>query len=515
MAFADYFDRTATAARQLLQGFDLEAIKARLNACPVGLALDGAAAASPEGRAAADLVVRLLARIHPSLAILPLDDDADEVVAELRRLAKVINNRIALPATFARVQACLAVGRTPVVLKPDRLVFYLGSDGWLAQWSQAGPVGSGASPNPLGAGAAACVGAANIFRHVFAGQAGVGSLDSDGCFSLLTFMTDAQGDNPPIAEVDIGTTHLAGIGAIGNGILWALSRAPLRGTLHLIDNEALDHGNLQRYTMTVRADRKKAKVDLGARWLEGGDIMAVPHQLTWDDYARESDWRFDRVLTALDTVEARIGVQASLPRWIVNGWTQGGEAGFSRHPDFLDERACLACLYMDRPAPNEDELVAAALGFATQPRDNTNAELMEVRRRLTVGVPTDRAFLERIAQRRNVPVERLLPYENRPLRDLYQEGVCSGMVMELATDAGVAHAEVPMPFQSAFSGIMMTAELIADAAGLPRPEQTMAQVDFLRPFPTIPSSPQPKDHSRRCLCADEDFRAVYKEKYKA
>ena len=49
-------------------------------------------------------------------------------------------------------------------------------------------------------------------------------------------------------------------------------------------------------------------------------------------------------LVALDSPEARIAVQASLPGPLYNAWTHPADVGWSRHERF-GEDPCLACLY--------------------------------------------------------------------------------------------------------------------------------------------------------------------------
>ncbi|MFX7902704.1 hypothetical protein ABTK34_19770, partial [Acinetobacter baumannii] len=79
----------------------------------------------------------------------------------------------------------------------------------------------------------------------------------------------------------------------------------------------------------------------------------------WADYVHgRSKWTFERVAVALDTAEDRIALQASLPKWIVNAWTQDVDLGVSRH-NFADGGACLACLYLPTVAvKNEHERVS-------------------------------------------------------------------------------------------------------------------------------------------------------------
>ena len=87
MAFANFFDRTATAASQVLLNFNLEAYKATLSGHVIGLAFDEAAATSPEGRATLDLCVRILARLYPTISIACAGGEAEKYRKELEGLA--------------------------------------------------------------------------------------------------------------------------------------------------------------------------------------------------------------------------------------------------------------------------------------------------------------------------------------------------------------------------------------------------------------------------------------------
>jgi molybdopterin/thiamine biosynthesis adenylyltransferase len=127
--------------------------------------------------------------------------------------------------------------------------------------------------------------------------------------------------------------------------MWALARTPgLQGTLHVIDAEKIDLTNLQRYVLTGQQHVGTAKVTLANRVLQSTPLVVHPHQQRWGEYLRtRNDWHFQRVAVALDSAADRRAVQAALPEWIVNAWTQPGDLGVSRHT-FLDDQACLTCL---------------------------------------------------------------------------------------------------------------------------------------------------------------------------
>jgi hypothetical protein len=217
---------------------------------------------------------------------------------------------------------------------------------------------------------------------------------------------------------------------------------------------------------------------------------------------------------AVDSASARQSVQAALPQWVVNAWTQPGDLGLSRH-GFVDDQACLMCLYLpDGPRPHLSQLVTDAVGFL--PEHGAPQERL-VRDLLASGRPVGREFLTQVAQTRGIPLEPLLVWENQPLRAFYAEAVCGGVVSALgggqpASDAARVH--VPMAFQSAFAGILLAAHLVAEAAGIPVAVSTKTSINLLAPLGSLPlSRPHKKPTQPRCICQDGDYLAAYRAKY--
>src|SRR2546421_9836953 len=91
MALADYYERAAVAASQIIAGFDAGLFRRALEEATVGLAVGTEAAVSQEGNALADLTVRLLARLYPNLD-LRVDNSGE--AQRLETLARTINPRI-------------------------------------------------------------------------------------------------------------------------------------------------------------------------------------------------------------------------------------------------------------------------------------------------------------------------------------------------------------------------------------------------------------------------------------
>ncbi len=514
MALAPFFDKTIQSASTLLAGFDPAAFAEHLETQRVVLAFDTQAVSTHEGQAALDLATELLVRLYPALVLTALDDGGRGFVARLAQLATAINPRIAIQEAAAGGTVVLVVGATPLVRQAP--TFYIGSDGWVARLSNSRPVGCGISQNPLGAAAAACLGAANVFRAVFAAQLPHGNADSEIALSLVDLCSStATLTNAPLPDViDLGETHLVGVGAIGHASVWCWERMPgLHGALELIDGERYDETNLQRYVGTTMASAGRWKVrEMAAHLAQSVRGLSVaPRTQHWQEYMeRHRNWLLQRVAVALDSAEDRIAVQGALPRRILNSWTQPENLGVSRH-DFLDG-ACLACLYLpSEQRKSQDQLISETLGFGPD-------DLMLVRRLLDTGEPVQRELLERMAKQLRVPAEPLLEFEGQPLRHFYHRAICGGAVLSLGGSIGVPRpAEVPMAFQSALAGVLLAAEVILDAtrlreeAGIQLPTRT--EVDLLRPLGPHLSSPEQKHPSGRCLCQDEDYRSAYRSKW--
>ena len=517
MALAPYFDKTALAAATVLRGFDRDRFAATLSQHVVAIVFDGRAVSTAEARVTLELATNLLARLCPHIAVSALDGDAACLVSRLEELARTINPGIEFaPASAATIR--LVVGETRVADLSAPTV-YVGSDGWVVRVSSEGPCGSGTTSIPFGAAAAACFGAANVFRSVFAGQLERAELDRSFQMSVLDLdPAAAQTTNPSLDDVSLEGAHLVGVGAIGNGAVWTLARlGALRGNLHVVDPERLDGTNPQRYVLAMPTDQGSWKVALAAREFSDAKSQLVAHQhrSTWGGYlaSRVPRWRLDQVAVALDSARDRIAVQAALPARILNAWTQAGEVGLSRH-EFVGDRACLACLYLPNGRrKNEDQLVAEAIGLPGQ--------LMEVRRLLYTREPIGAALVHQIAGALGVHVDALLAFAGRPLRVFYSEAICGGIVMRLqagrggqgadphAGDGTAQGTEVPMAFQSALAGVLLASALIADAAGLAANWGGKAVIDLLRPLGRYLVVPTAKHPSGRCICQDPDYQQAF------
>ena len=507
MAIAEFFHRDAVAISQIFHGFQTGAFREQLEGTRVAIAFGADVARSRDGRALLDLTVRLAARLYPHVTFVTTLA-SDRLADEMMSVSTSINPNIEVLKRSSAPSVCtgsvtpsvgVAIGMdAPAV---NARTIYAGCNGWLGQVGTQAPYGISDLGNPFGAGFAACLAAANVFRFLFLGRV-TDVLDDDigfppdaATFSKLTETTLTQ------------ALVLVGVGAVGNGAAWALARAPLVGQVYLIDPEVVELSNLQRYVLCTHSDAGRVKAAIIAQAFAGA-LKAVPHHGTWSAFVAAEGYKWERVLVAVDSARDRRAVQGSLPRWIANAWTQTGDLGVSSHA-FLGANACLACLYLPTQiTKSEDQLIAEGLKIP-QHRD-------QVRFLLGSGHGTGKELCDAIAAAWDVPTKRLGAFVDRPIRELWVEGVCGGGVIPLGK-AGSAPREqqVPLAFQSAFAGLLLAAEAVRDVLREGTERKTLVRrVDVLRRQGDPSPRPALKAGTGSCICEDPDFVAAYVAKYK-
>jgi hypothetical protein len=499
MGLAPYFGKAALSGASILQGISAEAFRQRIERLAVALTFDERATDSVEGQHLLELAANLLARLYPTIGV--FGPTNQRFTDHLHDLVLRLNPNVEFGAHSDHFNAQIIVG-SPLARPPSQFTVYAGSSDWSLHVSTRHPVTVGQCKNPFGAGAAACFSAAFVFRSLFAKELNSPCPDEELCLSLARYDSGSDTTGPSLSS-EIGEVALVGNGAIGNGVIWSLARTSLRGIVHVIDPEEVDSGNPQRYILTSPAEVGTQKVAIAANSLIGHTLKCVPHKGDWSEFlAKTAKWNLPLVCTALDTSFDRCAVQSSLPKYTLNAWTQPGDLGVSRH-GFIDESACLACLYIpNKGRPSERELVASAIRWS--------GDIHEIGHLLYFDAALTRPILERIARDLGKQFDDLAQFEGKSLRGLYREGICGGLV----TVSDGQNIEVPMAFQSALAGIMLAAEMVKfTCGGRPPKDGISTKIDLLGPLGSILSQPEAKHVSSRCLCQDKDYLKAYKEKY--
>jgi hypothetical protein len=506
MMLANFFDKTAMAAGEILKGFDRSSFAARLIGQNIGIICD-LSSNGVEANVTLELLVNLLARLYPRI-VLAIQPEARR--DELIFIARGINPEIEIGDNLGCCTVNIVVGLSSLDLSSPTV--FSGSSGWTALLSQKTQVSCGITNNPFGAAGSACLAAANVFRLVFAQELETAS-DMDVTLSFMNFVSPQKlAPEVDLPVIDLGKFCLVGAGAIGNSLLWCLSKVDCVGEMTIVDGQMVELTNLQRYLLTNQSLVGFKKTAVAQNYFGESKLNVAVDSVSWAEHiAKNGITSYDRVLVAVDSAEVRCEVQASLPRRIQNAWTgEFGDCGISSHRHF-GEDACLMCLYLpDKVAKNQDELIAESIGFV-QPQPPI---LMLMRKLLYTGEPLDANFIAMIAQANNIDPAELGQFRGKPLLTFYSEAVCGGLLLRLKdAPQNLAGHSVPLAFQSALAGIMFAAQLVVDTLEPDHAGQTTARLNVLRPVPRVISFPFARDASGNCICTDPDYLEAYDNQY--
>lgn len=169
------------------------------------------------------------------------------------------------------------------------------------------------------------------------------------------------------ANIDIEEAYLAGAGAIGNGFLWAARHLNLYGKIHVVDDDIVSSGNLQRQIWFSAEDigEPKAKIlsERAQEYLPNCQLIPSISRLQNHKDASEGAW-LKKLIVAVDSRRARRELQNELPREVFDASTTGSQEivlHYNRQPNKL---ACMGCLYSRNEAEiNQEEILASHLGI--------------------------------------------------------------------------------------------------------------------------------------------------------
>jgi hypothetical protein len=504
MALANFFDKIALSAAQMLKGYNRQDFEQLLLQEHIVVYFTNEAALSFEGEHLLRLLVNLLGRLYPNLTIANANGEA--LVAELQTVAKSINPVIDLDCND---QATVAVVVGDCVYDKAGCVYYIGADNWNIHFSRSIAVICGTTKNPVGCGAAACIAAANVFRTVFRKQLPHSQPDGDFVLSMLDFKFNPLNNGPQLLPLVLKDLIVVGLGAIGNAFIWTLSELEqLTGKITMIDHDPVALSNLQRYILTDQNSIFRSKPELAKEFFRGKEgLEVVPQNKKWTEWiSSRGKWDLDTVTICVDNVQDRVLVQGALPKKLFNAWTQQENLGVSRHTDFI-AAPCLCCLYFPTSIKKSiSQEIADALNISEHER--------VIRTYLANHALVDQSLLTMICDRNNIPYEELIPFLGKPVQSFYAEVICGGVLMRLNPDIAGQFStsmQVPTAFESAFAGVLLAAEVIKSEIGYINHLKTTSQFNLIRAInPYIDVNIAKVDG---CICKDDDFQRSWLQKH--
>ncbi len=145
------------------------------------------------------------------------------------------------------------------------------------------------------------------------------------------------------SELGFGDVDAVSGGAITNAALYVLKRTPgVHGKVRVIEAEALDLSNLNRYLLALRRHVGTAKTEILESYAgDGIQVTGVPLRLE-ERTIHEIGPLADRVLVGVDHIPSRWLIQREAPEWVGVGSTQSLDVLVSSH---ANGEACAGCLH--------------------------------------------------------------------------------------------------------------------------------------------------------------------------
>lgn len=455
---------------------------------------------SPAGRLMLATAGNLIARFCPRIDIWA-PSHATPVAAEVLSLLEAIDQsphaeiRVLSGPDRAEYGAVLSIGVPPTGYKGTTAI---DGRGWLALVSQHGALPAAAAPddgNPFGSLMAAALGAAEVFKHLLQLRAEKGSLFGNTTFSTYDYSVNGLDPGPPLpGEVALPRSLLAGVGAVGNAILLALSSVPgVRGELLAVDRQVVDdESNLNRYVLAVEADadpdRPTPKTELAVRLFDGRGLKVEAFQEDLEQFLgrlyRQELKRPEVILSAVDNNEARERLQKLWPTLLLEGATDDTVSQVSRH-EYGRGLACLMCIHTaarrTEDIAYEDQAVAAS-GLSIE--------------RITAALQHDASIVVTAEDVKRAPEEK------RPLLAMNIGRLICSVLAEVESMSTAPVEELPVrpavSFVSLIAGLLTAAEMVKYATRAGSSLETFFQMDSM--YPLSNAFLQAVERAKACYC---------------
>lgn len=459
--------RTETLLEQLTGSKELRALFAPGH---VAIGISEEAARTAQGQMIVSFAMNLVARLFPVVQELVIIVPPEiNVLARFPRWAsptldehiKALLSQIIPPVkwTVAAVPFELPantvwIGTPPKGPKP---AVFIGADGWYAFVSPEEPMKLG-TPNPIGAYAAACFAAAELWKRLLLPHKNlfenvpVAPCQRTLAFSTYSYRLGENQPNPPLAEtIDIGRVSLVGVGAGGGAAAFTLASLPeLRGVLNLIEPDEIEPPNLNRYVFASATDAEnKMSKALVAQDLFSHIVgfTARPFVMPFREakpLLTTADLEY--VIAAVHSREARRELQFDTPRILWDaGATEDGEFRIWRL--VLGQTECMHCKHpiSDDPEQRKAQQLTKLLGLSPEIwrrkiRDNEKFTQDEV---------------NSIQQHRPPDATFDLPKPDQRFGD-WEAEQCGRLLLPDLDE------EIPLPFAPVLAGVLIAGELIKE-----------------------------------------------------
>jgi ThiF family protein len=169
-----------------------------------------------------------------------------------------------------------------------------------------------------------------------------------------------------LQPINLGHAYLAGAGAIGNGLLWALRYLSVQGQLDIVDDDTVSSGNLNRQMWFGAEDIGLPKAELLAKKAQSQmpELRLVPRHLRLQSLPEKSagPW-LRRLIVAVDSRRARRELQNEFPGEVFDASTTDIREIVLHHHRQPTHDACMSCIYEpDKEEFKREQHIADHLG---------------------------------------------------------------------------------------------------------------------------------------------------------
>lgn len=212
----------------------------------------------------------------------------------------------------------------------------------------------------------ACYVAAAIMQSVFGGR-----LPVETAFPQRIYFDQLGVELAAFnAPIDLGEAYLVGAGAIGNGFLWAARHLNLAGNLHVVDDDVVSPGNLNRQIWFTKDDIGFPKAERLASHAQSEfpALKLTPRSQRLQDLPEKSEgpW-LKRLLVAVDSRRARRKIQMEFPGEVFDASTTDIREIVVHHHRQPTQGACLSCIYeADQEEFTREHHIAEHLGVSVE-----------------------------------------------------------------------------------------------------------------------------------------------------
>lgn len=264
------------------------------------------------------------------------------------------------------------------------------SNGWLARVSSTicGLQGDYNQPNPLGALAAASLGASDVFKRTVQIEPKRADLFDALTFSTYDFTVGGRGPGPALAtELAISPTLFAGQGAIGSAICLLVGQLPLHGRAMLLDRDAFEHPNLGTSVLLGPDGEQASKAHWNAEHLKAqGSRLDVDPQRAKIELAENLVAPYlGMVVAGFDKIEPRHALQRLWPETIIDGAVGDFTVQFLAY-DHGKGFACLKCHFQASDGGDPIVIQSRLTGLSVEALKNNR----EVTKADVEGAPIDK-----------------------------------------------------------------------------------------------------------------------------